>query len=226
MGIEQKNTRKPFISLILSTKITKIALAIGLIGSLITTLAGLTIPILTREMVDGFSIESLNTFLIVTIILVFILQAVIDGISIYALTYVGQKIVARLREKMWFKLLRLPVQYFDKNTSGETVSRVVNDTGILKDLISQHFPQLIGGIITIIGSVIILFVMDWKMTLLMLVAVPITVLFMVPLGSRMSKISPNLQDETACFTGNVQQTLSEIRLMKASNAEKTEEKKV
>ncbi len=225
METDQKNTLKPFFSLILSTKIPKLALAIGLIGSLVTTLVGLTIPLLTREMVDGFSLESLNTMLIVIIIIVFILQAVTDGISMYALAYVGQKIVARLREKMWFKLLRLPVRYFDKNTSGETVSRVVNDTGIVKDLISQHFPQFISGIITIIGAVIILFIMDWKMTLLMLIAVPITVLFMIPLGSRMSKISRGLQDETARFTGNVQQTLSEIRLMKASNAERTEETK-
>ncbi|MFD1739354.1 ABC transporter ATP-binding protein [Bacillus salitolerans] len=225
MEMGKKAKRNPFISLILSTKIPKIALAIGLIGSFITTLIGLTIPLLTREMVDGFSVESLNTFLIVAIILVFILQAVIDGISMYALAYVGQKIVARLREKMWFKLLRLPVQYFDQHTSGETVSRVVNDTGIVKDLISQHFPQFISGIISIIGSVIILFIMDWKMTLLMFIAVPITVLVMVPLGRRMSKISRSLQDETASFTSNVQQTLSEIRLMKASNAEQTEEKK-
>lgn len=225
MTKEKTNTLKPFLSLILSTKIPKIALTLGLIGSLITTLVGLSIPLLTREMVDGFSIESLNVFLIGIIIAVFILQAVTDGLSMYALAYVGQKIVANLREKMWFKLLRLPVHYFDKNKSGETVSRVVNDTGIVKDLISQHFPQFIGGIITIIGAVTILLFMDWKMTLLMLIAVPITVLIMVPLGSKMSKISRGLQDETASFTGSVQQTLSEIRLMKASNAENTEEKK-
>ncbi|WP_026675193.1 ABC transporter ATP-binding protein [Alkalihalobacterium bogoriense] len=225
MEKQQTHSLKAFFSLILSTNIPKVALSVGLIGSLFTTLVGLTIPLLTREMVDGFSMESLNAMLIVVIVLVFILQAVTDGISMYALAYVGQKIVARLREKMWFKLLRLPVNYYDKNTSGETVSRVVNDTGIVKDLISQHFPQFIGGIITIIGAVIILFIMDWKMTLLMFIAVPITVLFMVPLGMKMTKISRGLQDETATFTGNVQQTLSEIRLMKASNAEQTEEKR-
>ncbi|MBP3950894.1 ABC transporter ATP-binding protein [Bacillus suaedae] len=225
MKKDNEGTLKPFLSLILSTKIPKLMLTLGLVGSLITTIVGLTIPLLTRELVDGFSFESLNTLLITAIIAVFILQAVIDGLSMYALAFVGQKIVASLREKMWFKLIRLPVGYYDKSKSGETVSRVVNDTGIVKDLISQHFPQFIGGIITIIGAVIILLFMDWKMTLLMLIAVPITALFMIPLGSRMAKISRSLQDETATFTGSVQQTLSEIRLMKASNAEKTEEEK-
>ncbi|WP_226035193.1 ABC transporter ATP-binding protein [Aquibacillus saliphilus] len=221
----KKDGLKPFISLMLSTNIPKLALTIGLIGSVITTLVGLTIPLLTRELVDGFTVESLSIFLIITMGVVFILQAVIDGVSTYLLSAVGQKIVARLREKMWLKLIRLPVSYSDKTTSGESVSRVVSDTGIVKDLISQHFPQFITGLISIIGAVTILLIMDWKMTLIMLIAVPITVAIMVPLGGQMAKISRGLQDETAVFTGIIQQTLSEIRLMKSSTAEKVEEKK-
>ncbi|MBP1968356.1 ATP-binding cassette subfamily B protein AbcA/BmrA [Virgibacillus natechei] len=216
---------KAFISLLLSTNIPKMALTLGLIGSVITTLVGLTIPLLTREIVDGFSMESISTTIIIAIGAAFILQAIIDGFSTYLLASVGQQIVARLRESMWLKLIRMPVSYFDKNASGESVSRVVNDTGIVKDLISQHFPQFITGIISIIGAVTILLIMDWKMTLIMLIAVPFTVALMIPLGSKMAKISRGLQDETATFTGNIQQTLAEIRLMKSSTAEPVEEKK-
>ncbi|MCS0543742.1 ABC transporter ATP-binding protein, partial [Aeromonas veronii] len=147
------------------------------------------------------------------------------GVSTYMLAAVGQRIVARLREKMWEKLIRLPVSYFDKQQSGESVSRVVNDTGIVKDLISQHFPQFITGVISIIGAIIILLIMDWKMTLLMLVSVPLTMVIMMPLGSKMAKISRGLQDETATFSGKIQQTISEIRLMKSSTAEGFEEEK-
>ncbi|WP_318614897.1 ABC transporter ATP-binding protein [Sporosarcina sp. YIM B06819] len=214
---------KPFFSLILSTGIPKLALAVGLTAGVLTTLAGLVVPLLTKNLVDGFSVASLSVPIMIAIGVAFILQAVIDGVSIYLLSYVGQKVVARLREKMWTKLIRLPVSHFDKESSGETVSRVVNDTGIVKELITQHFPQFITGIISIIGAVIILLVMDWKMTLIMLISVPITVAIMVPLGTRMAKISRGLQDETAVFTGNIQQTLGEIRLMKASNAELNEE---
>jgi len=216
---------KPFFSLILSTKLPKLALSFGLLTSVITTLFGLAIPLLTRDLVDGFSVSSISVSLMFLIGGVFILQAVIDGISTYLLAAVGQKIVARLREMMWLKLLRLPVTYFDKTQSGESVSRVVNDTGIARDLISQHFPRFITGIISIIGALIILLIMDWKMTLLMLVSVPITMAIMIPLGRKMAKISRGLQDETAIFTGNVQQTLSEIRLMKSSTAEDYEETK-
>ncbi len=203
----------------------KVPLIIGFLLSIITTIFGLAIPLLTREIVDGFAISSINIVIIIAIVAVFILQAVVDGTSMYLLSYVGQKVVARLREMMWKKLIRLPVSYFDGQQSGETVSRVVNDTGIVKDLISQHFPNFISGLISIIGAVIVLFIMDWKMTLIMFISVPVTAIIMIPLGSKMAKISKGLQDETAKFTGNIQQTLSEIRLMKSSNAENVEENK-
>ncbi|MCY8225564.1 ABC transporter ATP-binding protein [Bacillus haynesii] len=225
MKTENNNSMKPFFSMILTSGVPRLALTAGLTASLVTTLVGLSIPLLTREMVDGFSANSINLALAGILALVFIVQAVCDGFSTYFLSYAGQKVVASLRERMWFKLLRLPVRYFDEKTSGETVSRVVNDTGIVESLISDHFPQFVSGIITIVGSVIILLIMDWKMTLLMLISVPITTFIMIPLGMKMQRISKTLQDETASFTGHVQQTLSEIRLMKASNAEHTERMK-
>ncbi|MCY8758815.1 ABC transporter ATP-binding protein [Bacillus haynesii] len=225
MKTENNNSMKPFFSMILTSGVPRLALTVGLTASLITTLVGLSIPLLTREMVDGFSANSINLALAGILALVFIVQAVCDGFSTYFLSYAGQKVVASLRGRMWFKLLRLPVRYFDEKTSGETVSRVVNDTGIVESLISDHFPQFVSGIITIVGSVIILLIMDWKMTLLMLISVPITTFIMIPLGMKMQRISKTLQDETASFTGHVQQTLSEIRLMKASNAEHTEKMK-
>src|SRR5699024_2007746 len=170
-------------------------------------------------------LEVISTMLIVAIVSAFLLQALIDGISTYLLSASGQKIVAGLREKMWRKVIRLPVRYFDHHESGQSVSRIVNDTGIVRDLISRHFPDFISGIISIIGAVIILLIMDWQMTLLMLISVPVTILIMIPLGRRMANISRGLQDETAIFSGGIQQTLSEIRLTKASTAEELEEKK-
>ncbi|AIY04137.1 multidrug ABC transporter permease [Planococcus sp. PAMC 21323] len=214
---------KPFLSLLLTLKIPKWALAIGLVASLITTLVGLVVPLLTKNLVDGFSLESLSVPLMVGIAVAFIVQAVINGVSIYLLSMVGQRVVAGLRERMWAMLIRLRVGYFDQHSSGETVSRVVNDTGIVRNLITDHFPSFITGIISIIGAVIILVVLDWKMTLFMMISVPLTMAVMFPLGRKMAKISRNLQDETAHFTGHVQQTLGEIRLMKSSTAEDTEE---
>lgn len=221
---KQQTSLKPFLSLILSTNIPKAALFMGMAASIITTLAGLVVPLLTKNLVDGFSVEAISLPLVLAIGAAFIIQAVISGVSIYLLSYVGQKVVARLRERMWSKLIRMPIRYFEKQSSGATVSRIVNDTSIVKELITNHFPNFATGIISIIGAVVILLVMDWKMTLLMLTSVPLTLAIMIPLGRKMAKIARGLQDETAIFTGHITQTLGEIRLMKASTAEKIEEK--
>lgn len=220
-----KNSKQTFYHLIKTTKIPKAAMSAGLAGFLVTTLVSLAIPLLTRNLVDGFSAASLSAPLIAAVAVAFLLEAVISGVSSYLLSYSGQKVVADLRVRMWRQLLRLPVSHFDSETSGGTVSRVVNDTGIVRELISDHVPKFVGGIISIIGAVTLLLIMDWKMTLIMLISVPVTVLIMIPLGKKMAKISRGMQDETAAFSGSIQQTISEIRLMKASNAEADEEKK-
>lgn len=221
---KQQTSLKTFLRLIMSTKIPKLALTLGLIASVITTLAGLIVPILTKQLVDSFSLSKISIPLIIGIGVAFITQAVISGVGTYLLNSVGQNVVARLRERMWLKITRLPVSYFDKETSGETVSRIVQDTSIVKELIANNFPSFIGGIISIIGAVTILFIMDWKMTLFILIAVPLVVAMIGPLGRKMVKISKGMQDETAHFSGSIQQTLSEIRLMKSSTAEKNEER--
>lgn len=224
MQTEQSKGMKPFLQLVLSTNIPKLMLTIGLIGTFISTIVSLTIPFFTGKIVDSFAAASVQPIMLVIIITAFLLQAVIDGFSTYLLGAVGQEVVKNLREKLWEKIIGLPVPYFDQHPSGTIVSRVVNDTSVVKDLISQHFPQFINGIISIIGAVIILFIMDWKMTLIMFISVPLTIACMVPLGRKMAKVSRSLQDETATFTATIQQAMSENRLMKASTAENVERK--
>ncbi|HIW38685.1 MAG TPA: ABC transporter ATP-binding protein/permease [Candidatus Jeotgalicoccus stercoravium] len=213
------------MGLIKQTKIKKPLFFGGISLTLIGTLGSLLVPLLTQMFIDGFDTSLISTPLVVLIIGVFLFSAVIDGVSYYMLAKIGQTVVQRLREMVWDKFLNLPVSYFDKTKSGESVSRVVNDTSIIQNLITSHFPQLISGLVSIVGAVIILFLMDWKLTLIMFIALPISIVVILPLGRRMQKVSKKLQDETATFTGSIQETLSEIRLMKSFNAERYEQEK-
>lgn len=99
---------------------------------------------------------------------------------------------------------------------------MTNDTGVIKSLISDHVAGFFSGIISIVGSIGVLLYLNWKMTLTMFIVIPIAALILVPLGKKMYKISLGMQDETAAFTANISQVLSEIRLVKASNAEDKE----
>ncbi|MBR2570058.1 MAG: ABC transporter ATP-binding protein [Paenibacillus sp.] len=215
------NWRK-FVKLIQETKPSKRMLIIALVLSLGATVVSLIIPMFTKGLVDGFTMSSLKPAQIVSLAVAFVIQTIASGISIYLLNVIGQKVVSSLRDRLWKKLLVLPVSFYDQNRTGETISRVTNDTGIVKSLITEHLIAFLTGILSVIGSMVILFMLDWQMTLIMLTVIPVSALVLVPLGKQMFKISKGLQDETASFTGKLTQVLSEIRLVKSSNAEQRE----
>jgi len=222
-----KHVQKPgkwrlFYDLIRQTKPSKWLISAALFMSVATTIVGLAIPMVTSNLVDSFSLASINALQIAAMVAAFIGQAVALGMSTYLLNHVGQHVVSSLRDRLWKKLLVLPVEYYDNHQTGETMSRMTNDTAVVKELITEHVANFLTGIIAIIGSVTVLLYLDWKMTLIMLITVPLALAVLLPLGRQMHKISRGLQDETAQFTTILNQVLSEIRLVKASNAEANE----
>lgn len=208
-----------FVRLIQETNPSKLMLVVALLMGIGSTGVSLIIPMFTKNLVDGFTMSSIEPIHIAALAVAFILQTVASGLSIYLLNVIGQKVVASLRDRLWKKMLILPVSYYDQHKTGETVSRITNDTGIVKSFITDHLSSFFTGIISVIGSFIVLLYLDWKMTLIMLAVIPLAVLVMYPLGKQMLKISKGLQDETASFTAVLSQVLSEIRLVKSSNAE-------
>lgn len=230
MNEKQKNTQKvasfnAFMRLLKRTNLNRKLFILAIALTLLGTVGGLIVPLLTQSFIDGFNTDVITTPILILLISIFLLSAVINGFSFYVLGKVGQTVIQGLREIIWDKFLVLPVSYFDQTKSGESVSRIVNDTSIIKDLITRHFPNLISGVLTVLGAIVILLYLDWKMTLIMFVALPLGILIVIPLGRRMGRVSRRLQDETASFTGNVQETLSEIRLVKSYTGEVYERKK-
>ncbi|MNK61514.1 Multidrug resistance ABC transporter ATP-binding/permease protein BmrA [compost metagenome] len=224
MLLNNKKTSKSgsLFGLIRETRPSIPAFAFAIVLSVISTLVGLVIPMFTKNLVDGFSLSSISSTQIALIAVAFIAQTIAGGVSIYLLNYAGQKVVASLRDRLWKKLLVLPVSYYDQNRTGETSSRMTNDTLILKTLISEHATAFFSGVISIVGSVAVLLYLNWRMTLIMFTVIPVAALILVPLGRQMYKISVGMQDETAAFTATINQVLSEVRLVKASNAESRE----
>lgn len=213
---------RDFLSLVRGTNPSKGRMAFAVGFSVLSTIVGLVIPLLTKGFIDDFTMESFKWIYVVGLFVIFLVQAVASGLSIYLLNYVGQHIVASLRTRVWDKHIKLPVSFYDQTKTGEMISRIINDTSIVKNLITEHVTNFFTGLISIIGSIIILLYLDWKMTMVMLIAVPLAIGIILPLGRKMYKISRSLQDETATFTSTISQTLSEIRLVKASNAEERE----
>lgn len=112
------------------------------------------------------------------------MQTIAAGLSIYLLNYIGQKIVAGLENVCGKRYLSCRYLITHQNRTGDTISRMTNDTGVVKTLISEHLSNLLTGGISIVGSLIVLFVLDWKMTALLLTVIPLSVLILVPLGRK------------------------------------------
>jgi ATP-binding cassette, subfamily B, bacterial AbcA/BmrA len=219
----KKGSWKAFWSLLKDSKPPRWILLSAIILSILETGAGLIVPLFTKSMVDQLAASSLEMSVVLLLAGAFIIQTVSSGFSYYFLSYIGEAVVASIRRKLWEQILHLPVPFFDQQQSGETMSRVTQDTNIVKNLITQHLISFLTGIISIIGSVIILLLIDWKMTLVMIIAVPLAIAMVMPLGQKMYKISRATQDEMASFSGNLGRVLADIRLVKAYHAEKAEQ---
>lgn len=209
-------------SLLKGANVPKWIIIVALLLSLLETAAGLVVPLFTANMVDQLATSRLELSLIALLGGAFIIQTIASGFSFYLMTYIGERMVASLRRKLWEHSIHLPIPFFDKHQSGETMSRITQDTNIVKTLITQHIITFITGMISIIGAIIILLMIDWRMTLIMLIAVPLAVLIIMPLGQKIYKVSLSTQDQMADFSSNLGRVLSDIRLVKAYQAEKTE----
>lgn len=205
-----------------STGVPKVFLGIALILSIVSSLAGLVVPIVTGNMIDQFRLELLDTTMIIQLVFVFILQAVSSGFSYYLLAYVGSRMVNQLRKQLWEKMLYLPMRFFDRNRSADLMSRVANDTNEIKSLITNHLIQFISNSITFIGALAMLFYLDWQMTLIILLVLPISLAVLMPMGNKIYKISMQLQAHLAALSSTLSQVIGEMRLVKASNSERKE----
>lgn len=222
-GKLKKTTIRYFISVLRSTGIPKLVLSVAIFLSVIASLTGLVVPLVTGDLIDNFSMDSLQAGTIVMLCLFLVLQAITGGISYYMLAYVGNRTVNRLRKRLWDKVLSLPVTFFDKHRSADTMSRITNDTNEMKSLITDHLITFCSNLLTVVGAVAILFYLDWQMTLIILIAVPLGFAILMPIGGKMYKISISMYEQLAKLAAMLTQVISEIRLVKASNAEGREE---
>ncbi len=199
-------------------KLIFVSLVITSIGSV----TGLFIPLFTGKVVDNFSENEITPMFLIIFISAFLANAFLSGIGMYLMSKIGEKIIFFIREMLWEHIVFLKISFFDKSESGELMSRITDDTKVINTFISEKLPNVLPYIITLIGSIIMLFILDWKLTLISLVSLPLYILIMVPLGRIVQRISNETQNEIARFTGLLSRVLSEIRLVKLSNAEKKE----
>ena len=212
---------KSFLSLITHIRPRYWQLSLGLGLGVIATLAQLAVPQFATGLINQLG-KNMNIGLGFLVIGLFILSAVISAVSGSALGFFGEDVVANLRRELWSKLLRLPVSYFDEQKAGEISSRLINDSTQVKDLLANSFPKMVTALLQLVGALVLMLIMDWHMTLVMVIAVPLVMLVMLPIASKSHQVGFARQNALAAFNGESNEILSEVRLVKSSGAERRE----
>ena len=192
----------------------------GILLGFISTGANLFVPQLAQKLINNF--KSISLTLAILTVVIFIAGLITSALSGLLLGIFGENVVSKLRKQLWQKLLKMPVKYFDDVKTGEISSRLVNDTSQVKDLLASTLPNAMTSFLQFVGALVIMLAMDWRMTLLMFVAVPLVILVMLPVMNQSRKIGRVRQDELAKFASDSTDVLGEVRLVKSSNGEEHE----
>ena len=154
------------------------------------------------------------------LIALYVASALFAFIQGLIMVNISQKIGYRMRNEIIRKINRLPMNYFDKKQTGEVLSIVTNDVDTLTTGLNQSTTQLITSAATIIGVLYMMFSINWMMTLIALLILPLSVGFVSVIGSKSQKYFKSQQDYLGHVNGQVEETFSGIRVVQAFNGEK------
>jgi len=192
------------------------------------SLISLALPYAARFLVDSvfvsYSRTELNRIAIIMFGL-FIFQAGLGYVQNYLLNFLGQRVIADLRLSIQQHLLYLPMRFFKESKVGEIVSRVTNDVTTLQAVLTETPITLLRQIVTIVGGITLMAIMNWQLTLFIFVIIPPLILLAVLFGRRMEKLSTIVQDQLANAVSALEESISGIRIVKSFTQEPYEQKR-
>jgi ATP-binding cassette, subfamily B, multidrug efflux pump len=134
---------------------------------------------------------------------------------------VGQSILASMRGRIFERLLRLPLRYFDRRPVGDLMSRVTNDVDTLNQLLSQGFTQLLGSFFSLIGIVVAMLILDWRLALVCFTIIPVMLLTNVFFARRARRAFRTTRETVGDVTAGLQEEIVGIREAQAFNRTET-----
>ncbi|MGA6826601.1 lipid A export permease/ATP-binding protein MsbA [Nitrospira sp. NS4] len=183
---------------------------------------------LVKPVLDGIFIEKNESLLLVLPLALFavsVVKAFFSYGQTYLMSYVGNRVVADIRQKLFQHLMQLPVGYHDANTSGRLVSRVVNDVSLMASAVSNVLRDLFQHSLTFLVMIGVVFYQNWKLASLSIVVIPLSVVTMSRMGRRLRALATKGQERMGDMSSTIQEVLSGIRMVKAYKREEAEAKR-
>ena len=186
--------------------------------SLTSSAASLLQPLIVNDLVDSAgSVQGIG-YLPVLIILVLIIGAILNGVQQYFIQKVAESVARDARTQLVRKILRIPLDALEKYTKGDVLSRVINDTMLLRRCLTEGFVQSFVGVFTLIGAVIGMFFID---PLLLAISAVISLLAVVSVTmatSKVEKSSAQMQQAVGELSSDVSSVLEASSLVRTENA--------
>lgn len=210
----------------------KIKLVVVVLFSILATVFSILSPAIlgtaTDKVVDGLmggtGIDFTGILKILMVLLaMYILSLAFNAIQGVVMADVSQKVIYTLREKMSVKLDRLPLRYFDSKTHGEIQSRMVNDIETVNQTLSNSLTTAISSIATLIGVLVMMLSINWLMTLVALISMPLSMLIIKIVVSKSQKHFSNQQKYLGLVNGHVEEMYTGHDIIKAFNREEASE---
>jgi ATP-binding cassette, subfamily B, multidrug efflux pump len=130
---------------------------------------------------------------------------------------VGQRVLASMRERIFERLQRLPLRYFDRHPVGDLMSRVTNDVDTLNQLLSQGITQLLGSLFSLIGIVVAMLILDWRLALVSFAIIPVMLLTNVFFARRARRAFRTTRVTVGDVTAGLQEEIIGVREAQAFN---------
>ena len=186
------------------------------------TALGLVFPWIIQNLIDSVlatqDIQQLNQITVILII-IFLIRSIFYYFQVYTLSFVGERIVVDLRRQTYNHLLELSLSFYNDRRVGELVSRLASDVTLIRTVLTNNVATVLSQSLTFTGSLVLMLVLNWRLTLFILIIAPIIIMSAAFFGMRLRRLSTVVQDELAESTALAEQALSSVRVVKAFNRE-------
>ena len=155
---------------------------------------------------------------------VIVVMATATWVRFYLISWLGERVIADIRRKVFSHLLTLSPAWFEQTRTGEMISRLTTDTALLEQIVGTSVSMALRNGVLGAGALVMLMLTSWKLTLLVMLTVPVVIVPIVLFGRRVRKLARASQDRVADLGSYVDEALHEIRTVQAYGHEETDRK--
>ena len=191
---------------------------LAIICIIFASVGHLVLPWIVKDVIDGVlankDVYMLNVISIGVLAVMFFRGIFFYGQS-YLMAYIGQRVIIDIRANVYTHLQRLSLAYFERKKTGTIMSYATNDVAAVQGALAESVVEIATEATILIGSIVAMFLIHVKLSILTLVTVPIIAFAINIFGSKLRKASTNIQERLADITAILQESISAVRIIKS-----------